>query len=93
MLKRLPTDHLQRDMQHALDMAVQLGVVGRNVTDAVQVPKASREERRAWSHVLAHRKAKVINTISEMVLGGEPGSGADDLRTTPSAGIESSSDL
>ena len=46
-----------------------------------------------YAHVLAHRKAEVINTISEMVLGGEPGSGADDLRTTPSDEIKSSSDL
>ena len=46
-----------------------------------------------YAHVLAHRKAEVITTISELVLGGEPGSGADDLRTTPSGGIESSSDL
>ena len=46
-----------------------------------------------YAHVLAHRKAEVITTISELVLGGEPGSGADVLRTTPSDGIESSSDL
>jgi integrase len=36
-------------LHRALDMAVHLGVVGRNVTDAVQAPKTSREERRAWS--------------------------------------------
>jgi hypothetical protein len=46
-----------------------------------------------YAHVLAHRKAEVINTISETVLGGEPGSGADVLRTTPSDGIESSRDF
>jgi hypothetical protein len=46
-----------------------------------------------YAHVLAHRKAEVITTISELVLGGEPGSGAEDLRTTPTGGIESSSEL
>jgi hypothetical protein len=46
-----------------------------------------------YAHVLAHRKAEVITTTSELVLGGEPGSGADVLRTIPSDGIESSSDL
>jgi integrase len=46
-----------------------------------------------YAHVLAHRKAEVITTISELVLRGEPGPGADVLRTTPSDGIESSSDL
>jgi hypothetical protein len=46
-----------------------------------------------YAHVLAHREAEVINTISELVLGGEPGSHADVVRTTPTGGIESSSDL
>jgi hypothetical protein len=46
-----------------------------------------------YAHVLAHRKVEVTNTSSEMVLGGESGSGADVLRTIPSDGIETSCDL
>lgn len=36
-------------LHRALDMAVQLGVVGRNVTDAVQPPKLPQAERGVWS--------------------------------------------
>lgn len=42
-------------LHRALDMAVQLGIVGKNVTDAVQPPKALLVERNAWTREQTRR--------------------------------------
>jgi hypothetical protein len=71
-------------------LAVAAGEDVRTVAD--QLGPNTQVLMNTYAHVLAHRKAEVINTISEMVLRGEPGSHADVLRTASTGGIENQND-